>query len=113
MSRFPHTYCSQCGLDLGPGDAGVSSCADHPMGRRRAAPKGHKQPPRRRIWIKRDAVEDAMLADFLALAMEDEWAARIARQRMRSLLGEVFRAADPQKLGADTCNEVQHVLRWP
>lgn len=29
MSRFPNTYCSQCGLDLGPGDAGVSSCADH------------------------------------------------------------------------------------
>lgn len=27
--RFAHTYCSQCGADLGPGDAGVSSCSDH------------------------------------------------------------------------------------
>lgn len=23
------TYCSQCGAELGPGDAGVSSCSDH------------------------------------------------------------------------------------
>ncbi|WP_347467563.1 hypothetical protein [Burkholderia stagnalis] len=27
--RFPMTYCSQCGCELGPGDSGVSSCADH------------------------------------------------------------------------------------
>lgn len=31
--RFPMTYCSQCGCELGPGDAGVSHCSDH----RRAA----------------------------------------------------------------------------
>lgn len=28
-SRFDHTYCSQCGTDLGPGDEGVSSCCEH------------------------------------------------------------------------------------
>jgi hypothetical protein len=28
-ARFEHTSCSQCGTDLGPGDAGVSSCCDH------------------------------------------------------------------------------------
>ena len=27
--RFAHTYCSQCGCELGPGDAGVSHCSDH------------------------------------------------------------------------------------
>lgn len=27
--RFQHTYCSQCGRDCGPGDDGVSGCADH------------------------------------------------------------------------------------
>lgn len=27
--RFPETSCSQCGEDIGPGDAGVSSCSDH------------------------------------------------------------------------------------
>ena len=27
--RFPETYCSQCGLALGPGDEGVSHCEDH------------------------------------------------------------------------------------
>lgn len=27
--RFAITYCSQCGKNLGPGDAGVSHCADH------------------------------------------------------------------------------------
>ena len=27
--RFARTYCSQCGDELGPGDAGVSSCSDH------------------------------------------------------------------------------------
>lgn len=27
--RFPMTYCSQCGCELGPGDAGVSHCSDH------------------------------------------------------------------------------------
>ena len=27
--RFPMTYCSQCGCELGPGNAGVSSCKDH------------------------------------------------------------------------------------
>lgn len=27
--RFARTFCSQCGKDLGPGDAGVSRCADH------------------------------------------------------------------------------------
>jgi len=31
--RFPMTYCSQCGCELGPGGAGVSHCSDH----RRAA----------------------------------------------------------------------------
>ena len=29
MSRFPMTYCSQCGAEQGPGDEGVSSCGDH------------------------------------------------------------------------------------
>lgn len=27
--RFEKTYCSQCGRDTGPGDAGHSSCATH------------------------------------------------------------------------------------
>ncbi|KVZ80001.1 hypothetical protein [Burkholderia ubonensis] len=27
--RFAQTYCSACGAELGPGNAGVSSCADH------------------------------------------------------------------------------------
>lgn len=27
--RFPMTYCSQCGEELGPGDAGVSHCDEH------------------------------------------------------------------------------------
>lgn len=27
--RFPETYCSQCGCELGPGDSGVSSCSEH------------------------------------------------------------------------------------
>ncbi|WP_186069111.1 hypothetical protein [Burkholderia gladioli] len=27
--RFAVTHCSQCGAALGPGDAGVSHCADH------------------------------------------------------------------------------------
>lgn len=27
--RFAATYCSQCGCNLGPGNSGVSSCADH------------------------------------------------------------------------------------
>lgn len=27
--RFPMTYCSQCGKELGPGNAGVSNCYDH------------------------------------------------------------------------------------
>lgn len=31
MPRFSETSCSQCGKDLGPGDCGVSSCADHTM----------------------------------------------------------------------------------
>jgi hypothetical protein len=28
-ARFANTYCSQCGMDLGPGDSGKSHCADH------------------------------------------------------------------------------------
>lgn len=27
--RFAQTYCSSCGTELGPGNAGVSSCNDH------------------------------------------------------------------------------------
>ncbi|WP_175920357.1 hypothetical protein [Burkholderia pyrrocinia] len=27
--RFAATFCSSCGVDLGPGNAGVSNCADH------------------------------------------------------------------------------------
>ena len=27
--RFPMTYCSQCGKELGPGNEGVSHCSDH------------------------------------------------------------------------------------
>ena len=27
--RYRNTTCSQCGKDLGPGDAGVSRCSDH------------------------------------------------------------------------------------
>ena len=29
MPRFAKTHCSQCGLDLGPGDHGLSHCSDH------------------------------------------------------------------------------------
>lgn len=29
--RFPMTYCSQCGEELGPGDAGVSHCDEHAL----------------------------------------------------------------------------------
>lgn len=29
QSRFRMTYCSQCGAELGPGNAGVSRCSDH------------------------------------------------------------------------------------
>lgn len=29
MSRFEHTYCSQCGGEFGPGDEGFSHCSDH------------------------------------------------------------------------------------
>lgn len=29
--RFEHTYCSQCGRDTGPGDAGHSSCPTHQL----------------------------------------------------------------------------------
>lgn len=38
MSRFAQTYCSQCGAELGPGDAGVSSCADHQPPRAKPTP---------------------------------------------------------------------------
>ncbi|WP_321906242.1 hypothetical protein [Burkholderia cenocepacia] len=27
--RFAMTYCSSCGAEIGPGNAGISSCADH------------------------------------------------------------------------------------
>ena len=27
--RFVQTYCSQCGRENGPGNSGVSRCADH------------------------------------------------------------------------------------
>jgi hypothetical protein len=27
--RFAQTYCSQCGVAVGPGDSGVSRCRDH------------------------------------------------------------------------------------
>ncbi len=27
--RFAQTYCSSCGAELGPGNAGVSNCNDH------------------------------------------------------------------------------------
>lgn len=30
--RFRATYCSQCGAELGPGNAGVSRCSDHRAG---------------------------------------------------------------------------------
>lgn len=28
-ARFPETYCSQCGGEFGPGNAGYSHCIDH------------------------------------------------------------------------------------
>ncbi|WP_176077472.1 hypothetical protein [Burkholderia dolosa] len=34
--RFANVYCSSCGQKFGPGNAGVSSCADH-IGRRARA----------------------------------------------------------------------------
>ena len=27
--RYAHTYCSQCGCSVGPGNSGVSRCSDH------------------------------------------------------------------------------------
>lgn len=33
-ARFPMTYCSQCGAELGPGNSGVSHCEDHQAGAR-------------------------------------------------------------------------------
>ena len=38
--RFAQTYCSQCGREQGPGDSGVSSCADH-MHKQAAARQPH------------------------------------------------------------------------
>jgi hypothetical protein len=29
VSRFPQTFCSQCGASLGPGDEGASHCDQH------------------------------------------------------------------------------------
>jgi hypothetical protein len=34
--RFTETFCSQCGVLLGPGDSGVSDCASHRCGARPA-----------------------------------------------------------------------------
>ena len=34
MTRFLQTYCSQCGIALGPGDDGVSRCMDHAPAKR-------------------------------------------------------------------------------
>ncbi|MBU0944482.1 MAG: hypothetical protein KKE53_08515 [Proteobacteria bacterium] len=30
--RFPHTYCSQCGGEFGPGNHGYSHCESHRKG---------------------------------------------------------------------------------
>jgi hypothetical protein len=32
MPRFKNTFCSQCGIDLGPGEHGASSCVEHDVG---------------------------------------------------------------------------------
>lgn len=29
LPRFPHTYCSNCGKEFGPGDHGYSYCESH------------------------------------------------------------------------------------
>ena len=34
MPRYPKTFCSQCGGEFGPGDAGYSHCEDHSTRRR-------------------------------------------------------------------------------
>ncbi|MPV69437.1 hypothetical protein GD429_27255 [Burkholderia sp. BE17] len=34
--RFAQTYCSACGAELGPSNAGVSSCSDHRIAPRRS-----------------------------------------------------------------------------
>ncbi|WP_334046153.1 hypothetical protein [Burkholderia cepacia] len=34
--RHAMTYCSSCGAELGPGNAGVSSCSDHRIAPRRS-----------------------------------------------------------------------------
>ena len=44
--RFTNTYCSQCGSDLGPGDSGVSHCADHRKAALAAAPQPDQEPVR-------------------------------------------------------------------
>ena len=49
--RFAKTYCSQCGGEFGPGDAGFSHCSDHasecqepPRGWRCTRMAGHDGP---------------------------------------------------------------------
>ena len=76
---------------------------------------------KKRAWIKREALQDARLADFLALAMEDAarardlqaeadslrsacWQQRRIIDDERAMLRQAFAAADKHKLGADFCN---------
>lgn len=51
--RYAETFCSQCGAELGPGNAGVSHCSDH---RRPGAPEPQEiQDLRDKLWEEYDA----------------------------------------------------------
>lgn len=89
MSRFPTTYCSECGTDLGPGDAGVSSCCDH--GACRVVARGDVCECDRRS-THRFTEEELLQADLAYLASQERRIARRVSEAHELDLQELRRA---------------------
>ncbi len=69
--RFQQTYCSQCGKNVGPGDAGVSECSEHtitPLAVGRFHPDEEESDW---SWFDRDITCDTGCVDAVVISQVD------------------------------------------
>lgn len=81
--RFPTTSCSQCGCDVGPGDAGVSNCSDHLPSARSPAEADRRQAQRRAGDALQATASAALHRAKLAEQQRDEFKQLLAEARLQ------------------------------
>ena len=109
MTKFQNTYCSQCGGEFGPGDAGYSRCSDHRAwtpGPWRTKPWGDGSSPSGCTNVISDAAECVVVMNIL----EDDARLIAAAPEMYTVLQMMTNAPDNMLEWMGLVKRAQEVL---